>query len=215
MKVLVLPVGPLKANCYTVCQEETGDCVVIDPGGDRELLLHSLEEHRLTPKAILLTHGHFDHIGAVDDLKKRTGAKLVIHPEDVGLLQDPDRNLSRPFGIGDLQVKATPDRLLKDEDMLEIGGIRFRVLHAPGHTMGGVFYIGDGILFSGDTLMQGTAGRTDMPGGNLQMLMKSLSRLSDLDDSVVICPGHGPQSTLARERISNPYLQAAGGPEKS
>ena len=215
MKVLVLPVGPLKANCYIVFQEEEGDCVVIDPGGDWELLLHNLKEHRLTPEAILLTHGHFDHIGAVDDLKKHTGAKLVIHSEDAGLLQDPERNLSRPFEIGDLRVKATPDRLVKDGDMLEIAGLRFRVLHAPGHTMGGVFYAGDGVLFSGDTLMWGTAGRTDMPGGNLQLLLKSLSRLSDLDDSVVICPGHGPQSTLARERISNPYLQAAGGPEKS
>ena len=215
MKVLVLPVGPLKANCYIVFQEEEGDCVVIDPGGDWELLLHNLKEHRLTPEAILLTHGHFDHIGAVDDLKKHTGAKLVIHSEDAGLLQDPERNLSRPFGIGDLRVKATPDRLVKDGDMLEIAGLRFRVLHAPGHTMGGVFYAGDGVLFSGDTLMWGTAGRTDMPGGNLQLLLKSLSRLSDLDDSVLVYPGHGPQSTLARERSSNPYLQAAGGPEKS
>ena len=215
MKVLVLPVGPLKANCYIVFQEEEGDCVVIDPGGDWELLLHNLKEHRLTPEAILLTHGHFDHIGAVDDLKKHTGAKLVIHSEDAGLLQDPERNLSRPFGIGDLRVKATPDRLVKDGDMLEIAGLRFRVLHAPGHTLGGVFYAGDGVLFSGDTLMWGTAGRTDMPGGNLQLLLKSLSRLSDLDDSVLVYPGHGPQSTLARERSSNPYLQAAGGPEKS
>ncbi len=215
MKVLVLPVGPLKANCYIVYREEAGDCMIIDPGGGRERLLHSLKEHGLTPEAILLTHGHFDHIGAVDELKKSTGAKLVIHSEDAGLLQDPDRNLSRPFGIGDLQVRTTPDRLLEDGDMLEFGGIRFRVLHAPGHTMGGVFYIGEGILFSGDTLMQGTAGRTDMPGGNLQLLLKSLSRLSDLDDSTVVCPGHGPQSTLARERSFNPYLQAAGGPEKS
>ena len=212
MKVLSLSVGFLGVNCYIVCCEQTGDCAVIDPGGDCDGIVRRIEENHLKPEYILLTHGHFDHIGAVTELKERTGAELVIHPEDAGLLTDADRNLSRLFGVGSVQVKVPPDRFLSDGDKLEIGNVVLKVIHTPGHTMGGVTYMGDGILFTGDTLMKGAVGRTDMAEGNYPLLMKSLSeKLLILDDGLLVCPGHGGRSTLGQERRTNPFLQDMGG----
>jgi glyoxylase-like metal-dependent hydrolase (beta-lactamase superfamily II) len=217
MKVLSLTVGAMEVNCYIVYCEESLQCVVIDPGDDCDDIMHMVEENHLKPKYILLTHGHFDHIGAVKELKERTDAMVVIHPMDADHLTDASRNLSGL--IGKRSVQVPPDLLVEDGDRLEAGHVTLQVIHTPGHTLGGVTYMestymGHGALFTGDTLFEGSVGRTDFPGGSHPQLLRSISeKLMILDDSLAVFPGHGSCSTLGRERITNPFLQDMGGIE--
>jgi len=203
--MLSLVVGALFVNCYIYFCEDTKHCAIIDPGANPDRIMELVRKNSLEPKYILLTHGHFDHIGAVKELKELTGAKVAIHHEDKGMLTDPVLNLSASFGRQSVQVP--PDILLEDGSMVKIGNGSLKVIHTPGHTMGGVSFLGDGILFTGDTLFKGTVGRTDLPRADFSTLMKSINeKLMVLDRELVIYPGHGASSTLYDEYSSNPFL---------
>jgi hydroxyacylglutathione hydrolase len=210
MKVLSLTVGAMAVNCYILYCEDTLQCAVIDPGDDCDDIMRVIEENHLVTKYILLTHGHFDHIGAVKELKERTNAMVGIHPMDADCLTDASKNLSALVGISLGHV--SPDFLIEDGDKLEVGSAVLQVIHTPGHTKGGVTYMeaaymGSGVLFTGDTLFEGSIGRTDFPGGSHSQLLQSISeKLMILDDNLMVYPGHGGQSTLGQERRANPFL---------
>ena len=204
---LQLPVGPIQTNCYIVADESTGDAVIIDPGADAQQLLDALVEQKWMCQHILLTHAHFDHIGAVKELVEATSAPVAIHPKELALLHA--RGGAQAFGV-DLEPLPMPDVLLVPGEPLVIGPLHFEVLFVPGHTAGHVaFYHRQGkAVFSGDVLFQQGIGRTDLPGGNYDQLMRSLREvLLQLPDDTVVCPGHGPTTTIGAERRENPFLQ--------
>lgn len=197
---IILPVGPIAANCYIV-PGEGGGCAVVDPGGEAARIRRLLEEQGLTPKIILLTHGHFDHTGAVKELQEWYSCPLAVGAEDEELLENPPLSL----GQGDrFCMKA--DRLLREGDTVECAGLSFTVLETPGHTRGGVCYLCSGVLYSGDTLFRGDCGRTDLYGGDWDTLRRSLRRLAELPDETRVYPGHGPLSDMGTEKRTNPTL---------
>ncbi|MHB9144401.1 MAG: MBL fold metallo-hydrolase [Symbiobacteriia bacterium] len=207
----VTPVGPYQANCYLVGDEVTGEAVLVDPGDEAGRLLAWVHEHGLRITHILLTHGHLDHIGAVAAVKAATGAKVCIHSGDALMLADPQRNMS---AYSSHPVTAPPpDVVLEDDQVITVGGLRFKVLHTPGHTPGGVcFLVTDGegdpkLLLSGDTLFAGSIGRTDLPGGNLDELLTSArEQLLVLPEDLPVYPGHGESTNVGDEREGNPFL---------
>jgi len=202
---LSLIVGQLGVNCYIPYCEQTRQCAIVDPGDNADKILGLIEENNLKIKYILLTHGHFDHIGAVNELKELTGAQVAVHPEDSDMIMDPGKNLSS--FVGGEPIKVSADLMVEDGMALQIGNITLKAVHTPGHTKGGVSYLGEGLLFTGDTLFAGSVGRTDLPGGSHHTLIKSIKeKLLILDDDLIVYPGHGPKSTLGQERASNPYL---------
>ncbi len=197
---IVLSVGPIAANCYIV-PGEGGGCALIDPGGDAPRILRVLEEKALTPRAILLTHGHFDHIGAVGEIKDRYACPLIVGKGDEELLEDPSLSLGR-----EERFRLKADRLVSEGDVVECAGLRFAVLETPGHTRGGVCYLCEGALYSGDTLFRGDCGRTDLYGGDWAALRRSLRRLQELPADTRVYPGHGPSSDMETECLINPTL---------
>lgn len=196
MKITSLTVGSIGTNCYIVYDEGTKAAVVIDPGDDAALVEARIKALGLRVLAILLTHGHFDHGGDADRIRTLTGAPVYLHPAD--------RSLPSWLTHG-----LTADRDLAEGDELEFEGLRFRVLHTPGHTPGGVCLLCGGRLFAGDTLFAGSCGRTDLPGGSWEELLRSLRRLAELDGDYTVLPGHGEPTTLARERKYNPFMEEA------
>ena len=206
MYLAELYTGPLSVNTYLVSADGSDTCAVIDPG-EGEPVLERLERDKKTCTHILITHGHFDHIGGAAALKAQTGAKLYIHILDAPALSSNRASLSMMMGI---QIdKAEPDVLLHGGETLEAGGLSFRVLHTPGHSPGGVSYVLDGekILFSGDTLFCGSYGRTDFPGCSREALQTSVLRtLFGLRGDYRVLPGHGPETTLDEERQYNPLV---------
>ncbi len=205
MKVLTLKTGYMAANAYIVYTENKPEAVIIDPGDDIELIMDLIKEHELKLEKILLTHGHFDHIGAVKDLKERTGAQVAIHKQEADFLTDPNKNLS--YIINRQIVQDPADIFLEDGDLIRVADMEFKVLHTPGHTEGGVCYKLGQVLFTGDTLFEGSVGRTDLSGGSYEQLMSSIrEKLLVLDDDHLVYPGHGRQTTIGRERRENPFL---------
>jgi len=207
MEIQQMNLGAVMTNCYLVCNEQTKEAVVIDPADDGEYIAKRLQKTGYTCKAILLTHGHFDHIGGVDALRDATGASVYIYEQEAKMLEDPRLNCSGMLG-NRLSVKA--DQLFHDEEILELAGMKFKVLLTPGHTSGSVcFYMEEeGILFSGDTLFQESVGRSDLPTGNGRRLVKSiLERLMPLGDQIAVYPGHGEETTIGHERVYNYYLK--------
>lgn len=200
-----IPVGNLEANCYIVGCEETKKAAVIDPGDEGERILERLHKLGLEAVAILLTHGHVDHIGAVEQLKKATGTPVMIHTQDGEMLTNPSRNLSAWMGA---QIKFDPaDRLLEEGDRLNIGNLTLEVIHTPGHTPGGLCFKVGQELFTGDTLFAQSVGRSDFPGGNHSTLIEGIkSKLLILDESLKVYPGHGATTTIGQEKRHNPYL---------
>lgn len=198
--------GIYATNCYIIGCESTKKGIVVDPGGDAGRIMQAVEKKGLDISYIILTHGHFDHIGALKEVRDRTKAEVAIHSEDVHMLQDPGKSLAVLTGGGTGTVSA--DILLKDGDLLEVGDLRLEILHTPGHTQGGIcIKIGDGVLISGDTLFAGSVGRTDLPGGDFDSLMYSIkTRLVKLPDDTKVYPGHGVATTIAREKQKNPFL---------
>lgn len=220
MLVVGFPAGPLQANCYVLAQEAGAECVIVDPGQDvLETLDEQIAKHRLNPVAVLLTHGHFDHAFSVTPVCDGNDIPAWIHPDDLALLDDPLRGISpesAAFFGGRLEMRAPREvRELADGAELDIAGLRLAVDHTPGHTGGSVsFRTGpveqnaDGrLLFSGDTLFAGSVGRSDLPGGSHDRLMESLrTKVLPLPDDTVVLPGHGPTTTIGRERAANPFL---------
>ncbi len=207
MTLKTLVVGPFQVNCYLYHDETTGDGVIIDPGAEDSLIIDEIEKADISPKAILLTHGHGDHIAAVDGVKKHFNIPLYIGRGEEELLANPSANVSALFAQ---PIVAPPaDRLLDDEELITLGSISLKVLKTPGHSPGGVCYLSetDGILFCGDTLFYGSIGRTDFPGCSHQTLIKSINdKILKLPDGIICYPGHGPQTTVGAERNNNPFL---------
>ncbi len=200
-----LVVGPFASNCYIVGSESSKEGMIIDPGDEAEEILENVKDLGLTVKSIVITHGHIDHIGAVNEVKEATGAEVAIHTDDAKSLQG--RSLSRMFGVSH-QPLPPPDRLLNGGDSLDIGDLHFLVLHTPGHSPGGICLLGEGVVFCGDTLFNYSIGRTDLPNGSHSQLMDSIyTKLMVLPDDTVVCPGHGPDTTIGIERQANPFLR--------
>jgi hydroxyacylglutathione hydrolase len=215
--------GSFQANCFVLAADASGPCVIVDPGQDSEQPLDQLlREHRLDPVAVLLTHGHFDHIFAVTPVCDGNDIPAWIHPEDRILLSDPMRGLSadaRQFFGGRIKLREPRAvRSLDDGAVLELAGLTFIVDHTPGHTRGSVTFRsvtgdGQGLLVSGDTVFAGSIGRTDLPGGDHQQMLASLRhKILVLDDATTVLPGHGPTTTIGRERATNPFLQGLATP---
>ncbi|HUW65366.1 MAG TPA: MBL fold metallo-hydrolase [Spirochaetia bacterium] len=198
-------VGPIEANCYIVGCERTREAVVVDPGAEGEHILSRLQELDLKAGKIILTHGHGDHIGAVEEVRTATGALVLVHQADADCLTRPDRNLSAFMGV---RMEFAPaDRLLADGDEIKVGDIILTVLHTPGHTLGGICLSFDHGVLTGDTLFAGSVGRSDFPGGNHTQLIESIKqKLMVLSDDTRVYPGHGPMTTIGAERRENPYL---------
>lgn len=192
MTITTLPLGMLQTNCYILAQEER--CLVIDPGDEAEKVLAFLEQNELTLEAILLTHGHFDHVGAVKELAADTDCRVFLCEEDLAL---PGAMTAGPLYHTDFY---------SDGDSLTLAGMAFEVLHTPGHTPGSVCLRFGEHLFSGDTLFAGSCGRTDFPGSSPSDMYHSLKRLSQLEDNLKVYPGHGETTTIGEEKRYNPYL---------
>jgi len=202
MLIKTLPVGMLGTNCYIVSDEVSLKCAIIDPGGDSNMILDYVESNKLKPAAIFLTHGHFDHCMALDEVAAATGAPAYISKLD-----------ANSGGRRD-QLKVNDDGSLKwysEGDVLEIGGLKMTVLETPGHSPGSVTLKCENALFTGDTLFRDSCGRTDLDGGSMDILLQSLKRLSDLDGDFEVYPGHADTSTLNRERRFNQYVRYANG----
>ena len=207
MIVHMLPVGPMQANCYVLECEDTQAAIVIDPGGDAARILSIIEKHNLKLELIVNTHAHVDHIAANSDIKEKTSAELCIHSAEADMLLDSQRNLS--FFVGIPVSSPSPDRLLEDGDILKAGNMSLKVIHTPGHSPGGICLLADNFIFTGDLLFAGGIGRYDFPGSSYITLMKSLQKVMELDDDLVVCPGHGPKTTIGDERMANPFLQTS------
>jgi glyoxylase-like metal-dependent hydrolase (beta-lactamase superfamily II) len=216
--VVGFPAGALQANCYLLAGGAGEPCVIVDPGQDAvEPIMDTVRQHRLSPVAVLLTHGHFDHTFSVAPVCDGDGIPAWIHPSDRAMLSDPMRGISADtmsFFGGRVEMREPAEvRELNDGAVLDIAGLSFAVDHTPGHTSGSVtFRTGpsgpdSGLLLSGDTLFAGSIGRSDLPGGNHRRLMKSLrDKVLTLADDTVVLPGHGPKTTIGRERATNPFL---------
>ena len=197
-------VGPLDTNAYVIADEETKHAAIIDPGDEPDRILDFVREKGLKVDIIMCTHGHFDHIGAVGDIKKETGAKLVIHNADMDTYSAAkDQAALWGYGVEDL---PQPDGFVDEADEVQVGNVKLKVLHTPGHSPGGICLYGEGVLITGDTIFQGSVGRTDFPGGSIEMLKKSFKRLIDFPENTEVYPGHGPETTIGRERKMNFFV---------
>ncbi|MEZ5116923.1 MAG: MBL fold metallo-hydrolase [Candidatus Nanopelagicales bacterium] len=230
MLVAGFPAGPWGTNCFVVAPGAGEECVVIDPGKDAvDGIDEIVREHRLRPVAVLLTHGHIDHVWSVVPVCDARGIPAYIHPDDryrlgdpVGTLMDDTRAMLDQLTGGRFEFSEPDDvRAVADGEVLDLAGLGLRIAHAPGHTEGSVTFGTDAtdelppVLFSGDLLFAGSIGRTDLPGGDTEQMMASLARVVlPMADDTVVLPGHGPQTTIGQERRANPYLRqvAAGTP---
>ena len=202
MKTITLPVGPIMTNCYILCDEEAKVCAVVDPGADAERVAQAAAETGCTPVCILLTHGHYDHTGAVEELlKKFPGIPVYLNRRDV--CDGSDRRMAQLF-------PPLPTAVDYDEgDTVSVGNLTVSVLATPGHSAGSVTLLCEDAMFAGDTLFAGSCGRTDLAGGSTDDMLKSLSRLGKLEGEYRVLPGHMDASVLSRERAFNPYLLQA------
>jgi len=205
LRIHAMEVGPLAVNAYVVEHAASRKAVVIDPGGDGDAILRGAAGLGLTVEKILLTHGHFDHVGAVALLRERTGALVHIHPADADLMRGASRQ-AMLFGLS-VADPPPPDVLVEDGDVVPFQGEEFRVAHTPGHTPGCVSYIVGKMAFVGDLVFAGSVGRTDLPGGDYEQLIVSVrTKIFPLADDTVLFPGHGPTTTVGEEKRTNPFL---------
>lgn len=207
MIIETVPVGPLQVNCYILGCEESREGVVIDAGGSVDRILGKVKADGLQVKCLLSTHGHFDHVGGNREFLEATGARYMIHEKDAFLLSMAAAS-GRSFGV-EVENSPEPDMFLADGMTIEFGKQQLQVIFTPGHSPGGccLYCASEGVVFTGDTLFNGSVGRTDLPGGSMEILIRSIKqRLFILPESTRVYPGHGPSSTIAIERISNPYV---------
>ena len=205
VEMIALTVGPVQANCYILHQEKSPSCIVIDPGEEPGKIADYITKNGWRNEAVLLTHGHFDHITGVSRLLSMVGGKVYVYCEEENLLLDPQLNASVMMGY---EVAVQPDVLLKDHQRFSVADMDFEVIHTPGHTKGSCcFYMEEEkMLFSGDTVFMESVGRTDLPTGNGMAIIDSLrSKVLTLPSDVRIYPGHGPETSVAYEMANNPY----------
>lgn len=202
-KIDVLPLGAYQTNCYIVWETDSDRCAVIDPGYDPQTILARLGELGLTLDVILLTHGHFDHVGAVEALAEATGCKLWMSQSDYTQRRNPMNDYLYPLHDKDFCEVS----FCEEGEHIIAGGLTFSVLETPGHTWGSVCYVCEDAMFCGDTLFADSCGRTDLPGGDPVVMSDTLERLSQLNGDFRIFPGHGESSTLRHEQQTNPYMR--------
>ena len=195
LKIYTMTLGAYQTNCYLVWREGSDTCVVIDPGYEPERILAQTRLLKKNIEAILLTHGHFDHVGGVKALEEQTGCKVYLCPQELSL---PEQMTAGPLSY---------THTYGEGDTLELAGLTFRVIRTPGHTPGSVCLLVDTVMFSGDTLFWGSCGRTDFPGGDWTQMLGSLRRLASLPGDYTVYPGHGGATNLEQERKMNPYMQ--------
>lgn len=224
MFIASFPAGPWQTNCYVVATGPGAECVIVDPGMDATSGVREVvDEHHLKPVAVMLTHGHLDHMYSVTPICSSYDSTCWIHPDDRGLLADPLRAMSAETSAmlaqlaGGSPTFTEPDdvREMVDGALVSVAGVDFSCLHAPGHTPGSIMFRTpydndadiDSVVFTGDVLFAGSIGRTDLPGGSTEAMLNSLrTKVLPLPDAAVVLPGHGQQTTIGRERTSNPYL---------
>jgi len=205
MEILSFCVGPYMENTYVVGDPASKEAVVIDPGGESDKILAEVKKKGWRVTHLFHTHGHGDHLMGTPDMKEATGAKLWIHQDDAHYLDIAAKNMSEAFGLPVAAPKA--DAHYQDGQEIAVGGLKFKVLHTPGHTMGGVCFLVENSLFSGDTLFALSIGRSDMPGGSSKTLLKSIkNKLLNLPDNTEVFPGHGDTTTIGQEKRQNPFL---------
>lgn len=206
LKVDFKIVGPVQTNCYFVMNMERKECIIVDPGEEAEKINDYMTKKGIKPVAILLTHGHFDHIGAVEELKSRYNIEVYADKEEENTLKDPCVNLS--VQLGDV-ISITADHFVSDGQIIELMDEKIRCIHTPGHTEGGMcfYFEEEAILFSGDTLFQESVGRTDFVGGSMSKIVNSLKeKILVLPDNVKVYPGHGMMTSIEHEKMYNPFV---------
>lgn len=212
MKINHYVVGMVQTNCYIVINDESKECFIIDPGASGKQLAEKIKQDSLTPVAVLLTHGHFDHVAAAEDLAKEFDIKIYAHEAEADTLHDSQKNVSWMIGC---KESYDADVFLKDEEVITLAGFAIKVLHTPGHTEGGCcYYVADeNIIFTGDTLFAQSVGRTDFPGGSMSQIVRSiqeklmtLNEAGNLETDIMVYPGHNDPTTIETERMENPYL---------
>ncbi|MBE6749783.1 MAG: MBL fold metallo-hydrolase [Ruminococcaceae bacterium] len=203
MEIKTIVLGGIGTNCYLISSDNAA--IVIDPGFECQEAAEFLNVNNLKERLILLTHCHFDHIGFAKDLSEKTNTKIAIGELDAEGLNDNNVNLSNLFGLPLKNFNA--DIELKDKSILKVGDIEINVIHTPGHTIGGSCYLIDDVLFAGDTLFCESIGRTDFPGGDFGVLNASIKKLFSLPDETVVYSGHGPITTIAHEKLYNPFIR--------
>lgn len=206
MIIKKIVVGELMTNCYLLGCKQTKAIAIIDPGAESEKIIKEIDKANLKPKFIILTHGHGDHIGAINGLKKKYNIPVYIHENDKELLENSYLNFSA-FMFGK-ETSIIADKKLKDNDTIVLGNFKIKVLHTPGHTPGSIVLKCNNILFSGDTLFQNGIGRTDLPGGSYDKIINSIkTKILSLPDDTIVYPGHGPETNVIEEKTNNYYLK--------
>ena len=204
MYVRTITVGAFQENSYLVVDEESGRAVIIDPGGEGQRLVGEIERSKATLDAIWITHAHVDHVGAIASVKERWNVPVYLHPSDRRLFEAAGRQ-AEVYGVP-FEEPPEPDQEFADGQRLSVGSVEMSVMHTPGHSPGHVVIHGNGIALVGDCLFAGSIGRTDLPMSNPQQLADSLKKIAALPPETVVYPGHGPDTTIGEERISNPFL---------
>jgi hydroxyacylglutathione hydrolase len=199
-------VGVFQENCWVIGSRRTREGIVIDPGDEAEKILALARDMGLNVKLIINSHAHIDHIMGVRDVQERTGAKFLLHPDDLEIARGMPRSAARFLGY-EPPPPPEPDAPLADGDTVEVEGLQLKVIHVPGHTPGSVAYYANGLLFSGDTLFRGSIGRTDLPGGSYPQIMSSIiDRLLVLPEETIVLPGHMQETQIGFERQANPFV---------
>jgi hydroxyacylglutathione hydrolase len=202
MKIKSIIVGIYAVNCYIVYDESSKEGSIIDPGGNSKELIKTIENLDIIPKYILLTHGHFDHTGAVEDLVNKYNLPVCLSKNDLDMILNDNNDKI----FGKLQ-NVNNFIYLKGNDIIKMANLEFKVIETPGHTPGGICFLIEDVLFSGDTLFNGSVGRTDFNGGSYELLIKSIKeKIMELPDNTIVLPGHGPESSVGNERMYNPFL---------
>lgn len=204
MFLQVIVVGPLQVNCYIVADENSNEAIVIDPGDEPDRIMEIVKENNLKVKYIVCTHGHFDHVGAVTEIKEETGAKIIIHKDELEIYCGA-RDQAAFWGY-ELAPLPEPDIFVDEGDNIGFGNLSFVVIHTPGHSPGSISLYSENVVFTGDTLFAGSVGRTDFYGGDIERLKKSFLRLLSLPSETKVFSGHGPSSTILREKAGNFFL---------
>jgi len=210
MILKTLAVRPFNSNCYIAGSESTREAMIVDPGAEPDMIMSTLAELGLKAVIIVATHGHADHVGAVQAIREATGAPFALHELECGnpYVERMTERISRMLEVS-CEPPEPPDRLLADGDVIQVGDLRFTVLHIPGHSTGGIAIYGEGVVFSGDSLFQFDVGQTGFPGGSYKTMMAAIcEKLLVLPDETVVYPGHGHPTVIHRERDWNPYVQA-------
>ena len=213
MKFNVRAVGPFDENAYIVVDEATNRAVLIDPGAEPEQIVAMVRESGATLDAIWLTHAHLDHIGAIAGVRRQWKVPVHLHPDDLPLYERAT-DQADVYGVA-FEQPANPDVELSDGDVLHVGRLRFEVIHTPGHSPGHVVFRSEDMVFGGDLLFAGSIGRTDFPLSDPRRMTASLARICELDDATIIHPGHGPSTTIGKERATNPFLAGIDGAVRS